>query len=138
MNKKIYKGYELIKAMTDKEIEVGARFKDKFDNIFIYKYCDLEDNYANLFILDGEQEYPPDYSMFVDNSFEVLENNTEDIEDLSPYKLMESPYMADLLRQQRYDEFMEHLKQSELELVNKIKELVKIINKIRKEEMNNG
>lgn len=58
---------------------------------------------------------------------EKLENNI--IEPLNAYKLMEAPYMAKLLKEQRYDEFMEHLKQSEVEIANKVIELIEASNK---------
>ena len=53
-----------------------------------------------------------------------------EISQLNAYKLIEAPYMADLLDQKRYYDFMQHLKQSELEMVNKIKELVDKVNEL--------
>ena len=56
---------------------------------------------------------------------ELIEDNNEiDIETINAYKLIEAPYMADCLRGNRFDKFTELLKQSELEMVEKINKLV--------------
>ena len=67
---------------------------------------------------------------------EILEDNTEEIEELNAYKLMESPYMANLLKEQRYDKFMELLKQSEVEIADKLIKLTWVVKEMRKEITN--
>ena len=69
----------------------------------------------------------------LNNEVEILEDNTEEIEELNAYKLMESPYMADLLKEQRYDTFMELLKQSEVEIADKLIKLTWAVKEIRKD-----
>jgi len=64
-----------------------------------------------------------------DNALNELVEKDKKIEPLNAYKLMEAPYMAKLLKEQRYDEFMEHLKQSEVEIANKVIELIRASNK---------
>ena len=64
---------------------------------------------------------------------EILEDNIEEIEELNAYKLMESPYMANLLKEQRYDTFMELLKQSEVEIADKLIKLTWAVKEIRKD-----
>lgn len=56
--------------------------------------------------------------------FELIEDNTIDIETINAYKLMEAPYMSDCLKNGRCDKFTELLKQSELEIVETINKLV--------------
>lgn len=64
---------------------------------------------------------------------EILEDNIEQIEQLDAYKLMESPYMTNLLKEQRYDTFMELLKQSEVEIADKLIKLTWAVEEIRKD-----
>lgn len=59
----------------------------------------------------------------------MLEEKNE-ISQLNAYKLIEAPYMADLLEQKRYYDFTQHLKQSEVEMANKIRELVDKVNEL--------
>ena len=141
MNKKIYKGYELVKAIEDGEIKEGT--------ILIFTSTISKDNKKevevvrrpeglNLYKKDAAEILPT--SWLFNSKIEVLEDNTEKIEELdtlNAYKLMESPYMVKLLKEQRYGEFMEHLKQSEVEIANtimkaedKINELAKAVNQI--------
>lgn len=68
----------------------------------------------------------------LNNEVEVIKENKE-IEGLNAYKLIEKPYMASLLRGNQFDKYMELLKQSELEIVEKIDELVRAVNKLIKE-----
>lgn len=84
MNKKDYKGYELIKAISDKEI------KDK-TKIEVHS---LQDNiiavieYKNKRLEWGTGEFDTSY-LFDDNIyFRVLEDNTEEIEEKSNFEDM--------------------------------------------------
>ena len=59
----------------------------------------------------------------------IIENREDRIEPINAYKLMESPWLADKLKEMNYDTFMEHLKRSEVEIVSKISEIIDYINK---------
>lgn len=85
MNKKIYTGYELIKALADEEIKVGTTllFTSFIDStkkieaqvdrcpegLILYKKNSLNET------LSGD--------WFLNSKIEVLEDNTEEIEELS-------------------------------------------------------
>ena len=60
-------------------------------------------------------------------------NNFKTIEPINAYKLIEASWAANKLKEMNYDTFMEHLKQSEIEIVTKISEIIDYINKIDKE-----
>lgn len=53
-----------------------------------------------------------------------MSKEEEKIQQINAYNLMEEPYMAELLKEQRYEEFMQLLKQSEVEIATKIMEIV--------------
>ena len=81
---KIYKGWELIKAIADGEIKEESRFRDTYSE-YIYKrnsFGDLE-----LKREDGEELTSPDYSYFAvnDNDFELIEDeiDIDSIEELN-------------------------------------------------------
>ena len=65
----------------------------------------------------------------IDTSKTDKNKENDIIEPLNAFKLMEAPYMSKLLKEERYDEFMKHLKQSEVEIANKIIELIRASNK---------
>lgn len=52
------------------------------------------------------------------------------MQQINVYNLMEAPYMAELLKEQRYEEFMQLLKQSEVEIATKIMEIVWKLNEL--------
>lgn len=64
--------------------------------------------------------------------FEILSEEDEEIECVNAYKLIETPYMADCLRKGNYDIFTELLKQSELELVERINDLTEAVKQLNK------
>lgn len=81
---KIYKGWELIKAIADGEIKEESRFIDTYSE-YIYKrnsFGDLE-----LKREDGEELTSPDYSYFAvkDNDFKLIEDeiDIDSIEELN-------------------------------------------------------
>ena len=134
MNKKDYKGYELIKAISDKEIK--DKTKVEVHSLRVADNIIAVIEYSNKRLEWGTGEF--DTSYLFDNYiyFRVLEDNTEEIEELNAYKLMESPYMANLLKEQRYDKFMELLKQSEVEIADKLIKLTWVVKEMRKEITN--
>ena len=88
---KIYKGWELIKAIADGEIKEESRFRDTYSE-YIYKrnsFGDLE-----LKREDGEELTSPDYSYFAvkDNDFELIEDEI----DIDSIKEMELDVIDDV------------------------------------------
>lgn len=72
----IYKGFALIKAIEDKRIEKGTSFFDKYNNEYKYKnYGSLEE--LGLVKIEPQGESIPDYSMFIDNEFTVIEEQQD-------------------------------------------------------------
>ena len=116
MNKKIYKGYELIKALADEDIEAGTiliftstidttnkievEVARKPQGLILYKRNTIDDILPSSWLLNSK--------------IEVLEDNTEEIEEIE--KLPDD-----------IDEF------GWLEVKDKINELVKAVNKMMKE-----
>lgn len=111
-----------------KEIEIGGRKYrcSIIDEIYDYIRVGSDDRYFDLV---------DDYNIFElkDTKIKILDKprliTNPEIEPLNVFKLIEAPYMAKLLKEERYDEFMEHLKQSEVEIANKIIELIDKSNK---------
>lgn len=68
-----------------------------------------------------------------DIEFSLIEDQTIDIETINAYKLIEAPYMAECLRGKQFDKFVELLKQSELEIVDKVNILVDKVKHLDKE-----
>ena len=107
---KIYKGWELIKAIADGKIKKGSRFRDTYSE-YIYKrnsFGDLE-----LKREDGEELTSPDYSYFAekDNDFELIEDEI-DIDNIEEYK-------------------QEHAERCiDIDIRNKINELIKVVKQI--------
>lgn len=90
----------------------GSSYYDRYGDL-LWENCDL------LCVLDSEVE--------------ILEDEEDnDISSLNAYKLMEAPYMAKCLDKNSHEEFMENLKQSEVEIVHKIEELIEKVNKLDK------
>ena len=112
MNKKGYKGYELIKAISDKEI------KDK-TKIEVHS---LQDNiiavieYSNKRLEWRTGEFDTSYLFNEDYYFRVLEDNTEEIEELEITEIVQNRLVKEIKENRE-----------------KINELVKAINSIRKD-----
>ena len=128
MNKKI-KIIDLLNKKANNE---------KMPKIFKYKNYIFELDDVNEYTIDKEKQVAfTELIQFnlnnLNDEIEILEDNTEEIEELNAYKLMESPYMANLLKEQRYDKFMELLKQSEVEIADKLIKLTWVVKEIRKD-----
>ena len=112
MNKKIYKGYELFKMIAKNELTECCKIKDtKTDHIVIWdgiNFRQEEPNgrYFNETIDDAE---------FAIREFEILEDNTEEIEELEKC----SDGISYGYRQ--------------IDIPEKINELVRAVNQLRKE-----
>lgn len=119
----------------EKHEDIPKKIKYK-DSCYIFKHT----NYSidHLYGLIGHENIGwldnKDINLF--DEVEILDDNIEEIEELNAYKLMESPYMANLLKEQRYDKFMELLKQSEVEIADKLIKLTWVVKEIRKEQIN--
>ena len=131
MNKKDYKGYELIKAISDKEI------KDK-TKIEVHS---LQDNiiavieYKNKRLEWGTGEFDTSY-LFDDNIyFRVLEDNTEEIEELDENEAREKIFTYTGEEGLKSNLYCFSL-YTERHIVPKINELVKAVNSIRKDKNN--
>lgn len=127
---KVYKGYELIKAIADGEIKEDTKFREMEEN----RYYMVKDRKL------WEQEDTGIYNSKLESLqitygvFELIEDETRDeIEPINAYKLIEAPCMARYLRGNQFDKFTEELKQSELELVDKINKLVDKVKQLNKE-----
>lgn len=116
-------GIELLQKIKDNEFSI---YQKATSLDCTYRNCTIE------FILDKSNLDEIMNLEFEVQTTEKAEENKE-IEELNAYKLIEEPYMALLLRGNQFDEFMELLKQSELEIVEKIGELVRAVNKLIKE-----
>lgn len=88
MSKKIYKGYELIKAIADGEIHYGTKFKIKdWNEIVVYEQRNLI--FREIFYAKEEGSnygetifdlWNLDY--ILDLTFELIEDNTIDIDSI--------------------------------------------------------
>lgn len=117
-------------------------------NEFLYEFTDNDSKYfivnEKLNIIGNHNQYDSKYSecevIKIHNNIKgimAIEIKTENpLEQLNAYKLMEAPYMAEKLKEGNYDLFMEHLKQSEIEISNKVIELVREINDIKEKLWN--
>ena len=132
MNKKI-KVIELLNLLAENKIEKATKIKYG-GTIYIVDFPNL----CGIFP-DGGTTRAED-SLFakldicaLDYDVEILEDEEDnDISSLNAFKLMEAPYMAKCLDKNSHEEFMEHLKQSEVEIVHKIRELIEKVNKLDK------
>lgn len=113
MNKKDYEGYELIKAISDKEIKDKTKIEVHSLKVLDNTIAVIE--YKNKRLEWGTGEFDTSYLFDKDYYFRILEDNTEDIEEI------------DLTKKQN---IWDKLSMCE----DKINELVKAVNKIRKEK----
>lgn len=123
MNKKI-KLIELYNKVANKDLPKQIRWED-----MIWTLDEGRDYISETGRTLGSDVRLDELNDYV----EILEDNIEQIEQLDAYKLMESPYMTNLLKEQRYDTFMELLKQSEVEIADKLIKLTWAVEEIRKD-----
>ena len=126
------KGYELIKAIQENKVASNIKFKvtniDKtlstivrFDGVDIVYYDSGDNIFSDWFL-----------TTVLSSDFEVIEENKE-IDTINAYRLIEIPCIADYLKEKKFDEVAALLKQSELEIVERVNDLVYAINKLIKE-----
>ena len=137
------KGYELLKAISDREIEDGTKIeiKGRFTGDLSGSYFIYNKGCFRFPI------YEPDGTKYSDSveihdlinySFEVIEENKEikenkEIETINAYKLLEEPYLSDCFKREKFDEATKMLKQSELEIVEVVNNLVYAVKELNKE-----
>jgi hypothetical protein len=113
MNKKDYRGYELIKAIHDGEIKDGAIIEVHDLSTLDHVKARITFRNKKLNWISGEFDTS---CLFDDNIyFRVLEDNTEDIEELEYFNIGEAKNT------------------SQTKMIDKINELVKAVNAIRKD-----
>ena len=117
MNKKDYKGYELIKAIHDGEIKEGTRIE--VHSLRVLDFTEAVIEYKNKRLEWGTGEFDTRYLMDDYYYFRVLEDNTEEIEEL---KRTENVYDMTL---ECYHDIEKKI--SNDELADKINEIIRYI-----------
>ena len=81
MSKKIYKGYELIKAIADGEIYYGTKFKMNtvWNGSFFIKNIDVITKYKDIVYTTGEKI--PAWAI-INGNFELIEDGPIDIDNI--------------------------------------------------------
>lgn len=121
MNKKDYKGYELIKAIHDGEIKDYTTIEVHDLSTLDHIKSKIEYSNKRLNWIAGEFDTT---CLFDDNIyFRVLEDNTEEIEELDEWIT-------------RRDGEVTQQEGKRLEMCHKINELVKAVNQLRKDKSN--
>ena len=128
MNKKIYKGYELVKAIEDGEIKEGT--------ILIFTSTISKDNKKEVEVVrspEGLILYKKDVAEILPTSWlfnskiEILEDNTEEIEELG----IINNYLYNILsKEEKIKQLKSYIENNRI----KINELIRAYNKIRKEK----
>lgn len=117
MNKKDYKGYELIKAISDKEIKDKTKIEVHSLKVLDITIAVIE--YSNKRLEWRTGEFDTSYLFNEDYYFRVLEDNTEEIEELEITEIVQNRLVKEIKENRE-----------------KINELVKAINSIRKDKSN--
>lgn len=133
MNKKI-KVIDLLMEISKGNVKHCTKFNVLYKNNLKRKvYYDANEPNAFACIKNVFDDLPMYDEVRFDEEVEILEDEEDnDISCLNAFKLMEAPYMAKCLDKNSHEEFMEHLKQSEVEIVHKIRELIEKVNKLDK------
>ena len=120
MNKKIYKGYELIKAIAEQEIKDGTKIKASFNGTLI-EVIEYKNNKLNW---KQNGNFSTEYLCSRIVIFEILEDNTEEIEELNHYNVISAII----------GKTNENINNELAKITKKINELVRAVNQIRKEK----
>ena len=123
---KIYKGWELIKAIADGEIKEESRFRDTYSE-YIYKrnsFGELE-----LKRKDGEELTSPDYSYFAlkDNDFELIEDEI-DIDSIE--KLDDTCYIMYGMQDEKIENYHNKTRTTMNEILQAVKQIDKRVKKL--------
>lgn len=132
---KIYKGYELLKAMVEGEIEEGTRFK-AFGMIWIFRNNSLYNYESDEYI-----EYYTDIVVTAKEKFELIEENTIDIEkntiDIDKLEEINDTNFDSLNMTEQEIDFYHNFTRTKInELVQAIKQLNKRIEELEKNNDN--
>lgn len=120
---KTYTGIELLEAIKNKEIKENTNFIDEYNCNYIYKLDGIE---GDLTLYRQEQYYEdsiPDYSVFVDNIFTVVENEYIDIQSIEEFEIDKNNYIQTELGAFK-------TRKMDIAFLNKINELAKGIKQI--------
>ena len=123
---KIYKGWELIKAIADGEIKEESRFRDTYSE-YIYKrnsFGELE-----LKRKDGEELTSPDYIYFAlkDNDFELIEDEI-DIDSIE--KLDDTCYIMYGMQDEEIENYHNKTRTTMNEILQAVKQIDKRVKKL--------
>ena len=124
MNKKDYKGYELIKAISDKEIKDKTKIEVHSLKVLDNTIAVIE--YKNKRLEWGTGEFDTSYLFDKDYYFRILEDNTEEIEEIQE---ISDEYFNMLSDEAKVKWLKSYIKEDR----NKINELVKVVKEIRKD-----
>lgn len=121
---------ELLESIHSGKIKDGS----KINVIYDYEVIDTIE-YKNGRLESKDGKFNTRYLCNIEIKFELVKEVVEgdEIETINAYKLMETPYMSQCLQEGRYDTFVELLKQSELEIVERVDDLVYAVRKLIKE-----
>ena len=122
MNKKIYKGYELIEAIANKKIKDYTKIIPHYPN----NDCTVEYfEYSNGFIHDDKHSDDVNVCIFLknDRTFEILEDNTEEIEIIKTLYGITEPEIG-WKNEGRLIKYLTEIRE-------KVNELVKAVNKMK-------
>ena len=102
---KIYKGWELMKAIADGEIKKGTKFKDKDKN-------EVEWNGNNLAFIDSYENYMYMKSdiYFINEAFELIEDEIN-IDSIEEYKQEHKERCIDIDIRNKINELVQVVKQ---------------------------
>lgn len=121
------KGYELIKEITERKIKNNTKIKVKIGDTYKATL-----KYENLMLKWESGDFDTSILCSAEADFKVIEEKKE-IDTINAYKLIEAPYLADCLKEKKFYEVAELLKQSELEIVERFNNLVYAVEKLIKE-----
>ena len=123
---KIYKGWELIKAIADGEIKEESRFRDTYSE-YIYK----RNSFGELELKreDGEELTSPDYSYFAlkDNDFELIEDEI-DIDSIE--KLDDTCYIMYGMQDEEIENYHNKTRTTINEILQAVKQIDKRVKKL--------
>ena len=118
---------DILNAKANGTLKDGFKFRYGNDD---YKYKKEIDAIIDSYESDLGCEHI--IEQILNDEVEVIEENKE-IDTINAYKLIEAPYLADCLKEKKFDEVAELLKQSELKIVERVNDLVYAVRELNKE-----
>lgn len=122
--KKIYKGWELMKAIADGEIKKGTKFKDKYKR-------EVGWNGNNLVFMDSDENYMSTISdiYFINEEFEVIEDEI-DIDSIE--KLDDTCYIMYGMQDEEIENYHNKTRTTINEILQALKQIDKRVKKLEK------